>query len=170
MMVAEDLKDLIKSRMDTEQPDNSISAQLVFGTALKDYLEENCEINYSWIAVDPGGIPDPQITFICNPAWIYFPLAPVPNFNAWVLSLSLIIQTSLFEVIQEPAEIPFTLTPLTFGIIPIVAVQSGLSDPDEAILDICDKIIDGIKLMINVTPATGTHGVYIGSATMTLIK
>ena len=168
MMIASDLKDLIRSRMDTEQPDNVITAQLVFGTALKDYLEKNCEITYGWVGVSPPppSTPDPVVTFTAKPTWITFPLAPALNFNAWILSLGTIIQTAILI----PDDDTFLLSPLTLGIIPIVGVQSGKTDPDEAMLDICTQIINGIKLMINPVPATGTHTVYTGSATMSNIK
>ena len=167
-MVPADLKDAIKTAMDSEKPDNAIDAQKVFGDELSKYLIENCEIEYAWVGADPVPSPDPVTSFIATPTWITFPLLPVPSFELWFVSLSTLIQTAILE--PETSVPPFLLTPLTFGIVPMVGVQSGLTDPDDAMLDVCEQIIDGIKLMINPIPATGTHGSYIGTASMISIS
>lgn len=164
-MVAEDLRDSIKAKMLDVEPSTAVEAQLAFGTALKEYLEENCEITYGWVATNPSGTPDPVLTFTTSPTWVTFNLVPSTDFSSWIIMLGTTIQTSIFEIPSG-----FILTPLTFGIVPIVAIPSGKDNFDEAMLDSCTKIINGVKLMLNLIPSTGTHGVYTGSATMTSIN
>lgn len=165
MMVANDLKDAIQAKFNPPPTDPDVANGL-FGDAVNEYCTDNTDINYSWVAVNSNPSPDPVTSFIAHPSWVSFELVPAPDLSAWALSLSLIIQTSL----GVPEDSTFLLTPLTFGVVPIVIVPSGLSDPDAAMLDVCTQIINGIKLMINPVPATGSHGQYIGTATMLLIQ
>ena len=163
-MVAEDLKIAIQDAFATP-PEDATEAQSTFGNAVKDYLEENCEITYAWVGANPSSTPDPTVTFTAKPTWTTFSLAPFADFTLWMAGLSAIVATALLT----PDDTTFLLTGMTFGLVPIVGIQSGLDDPDEAMLDVCEQIIDGVKLMINLVPSVGSHSAFTGTATMTSI-
>lgn len=164
-MIPSDLKDAIQAKFDPF-PEDAVSANLAFGQAVQEYLQENCSITYAWVGANPSGTPDPVVSFTAKPTWVAFVLAPSADFNTWIISLSGLIQTAIIA----PDDSTFVLTGALFGPTPLTIAQSGLDTHDDAILDISTNIVNGVKLMINPTPVPGVHGVFTGTATMALIS
>lgn len=162
------LKTEIQSKFNPA-PDNADDANRLLGEALRDHIINNCEITYAWVAVDSAtGTPDPISSFTATPSYVSFLLTPSADFRTWFISLSGAIQTAILNAETQAPPFVFPL-PLTFGIIPLIGVQSGLSDPDAALLDVCNQIITGIKKMVNLSPNPGTRGTYVGTASMASI-
>lgn len=158
------LKDLILSKMDPS-PETAEEAHDNWCEALKEFLEEHCEVTCSWVATNPSGDPDPVTSFSAKPVYNVIEILPPANFDAWLVALSDSIQTGIITPDDSSFVFP---TPLLFFDKPIVSVPSGLSDPEEAIVFVCNDIVNSVKSMIGKT-SSGVHGSYTGIATVITI-
>lgn len=157
-MIASDMKDAIKSEMDSIESgaEPSVYAS-AFDSAVSTYIEDNCELNYSWTATDTVPTPDPTISFTASLSFPSFNIGNAPSIEAWAV----LLQAAIMSAVIVPDDSTFLLPPMTFLLTsPLVIPQSMLTDPDEAMEFVCDKIVTWIKTLINPTPVAGTHLTY----------
>ncbi len=157
-MIASDMKDSIKAEMDSVESGSEPSVYAsAFDSAVSTYIEDNCEINYSWTATDAVPTPDPTVSFTASLSFPSFTIGNAPSIEAW----SLLLQTAIMTAIIVPDDSAFLLPPMIFLLTsPLIIPQSMLTDPDEAMEFACDKIVTWIKLLINPVPVPGTHLTY----------
>jgi hypothetical protein len=171
------LKNAIKTKMETVQPTSAIIANATLGQAIQEYISANATITYSWVAASPPppSTPDPIITFTSGfSSTPVTALLPSLDFTTFIVALSTWLKTIPLTTpkVAEVTDPTFVLTPLLLnpaGM--VVSLPSGLSTFDGAMGVLASDIITCIKtLFINPTPATGIHGgVYTGIATMVSI-
>ncbi len=181
-MDAQGMANAIKDAMDNEvqalngdmSKASSSAFASAFDNALKTYIEDNCEITYSWVGVSPppGSTPDPVTTFKATVSYPTFQIGNPPDFPGWCILLQAAILTAV--ITPEPTTPPFTLGQLAFLLnTPLVMTQSGeAEDYVKALEDVCSQIITWMKTLLNVIPVPGFHGPYNASpgAIMTKIE
>lgn len=165
-MTATGLKSAIDDKF-TPSPTVALDAHTLFSEAIKEYLEENCVVTYSWSGVDGGGSPDPITSFIGYPTWSSL-LIPVPlSLIDWAVKLT----SAIYSAVIIPDDNTFTFSSnLIFGNVPIGLSFSGETDQSNAMLYTCNEIVEGIKDMIAPGSFSGSHGSYTGTATMVSIS
>ena len=165
MMTASGLKSAIEAKFNPA-PTVAATANTLFGEAVKEYLEAECEVTYSWAAVNGSGTPDPIVTFTAKPTFASFVIAPVANLTLWAVAL----YTQILGAVMVPDDATFIVAPTAFGPVPFTLTASGATDFDTAMTYTCNEILNGIKLMLSIVPASGAHGVYTGSGLIVTIR
>lgn len=135
-----------------------------FKTAFKTYIATNITLTYTWVGVNAGGWPDPQVTFVCQGAtWtvdIVRPLYPLGgndpfNFFATNLQLALCAMLPVLPPNMVVTPLPILMPMPTFKL-----RQSGLATFPESMLNFCKQVIDPVTSWIN--PTTGEPGMTTG--------
>ena len=137
-----------------------------FYKALCDYVEQNAQVFYGWIAflTSTPFSPDPQVVIEAKikttgslvPSGATTPEAAMTQFSA-----DLNRNASLWQIVWPAG---FTLSP-AFVIPTINITPSMATEQQSAMLAVCTQIIAGLKA---ATPtAAGTHFSYAGTATFT---
>lgn len=175
-MLAQDLADDIKSAMTVlnnvlgDHPENANPSDYAdaFDNALKNFIQDNCQVIYSWTAVNSVPNPDPTTSFQASVNYASFSVGNQTDINAWSLAVS----NQVLGGVITPDDSNFVVTPGSFLLTtPLVIPQSGLTNADAAMLYACDKIVTWLKLLINPVPVSGTHLVqYVGTGIMTSIS
>ena len=156
-----------------------------FDEGLKEYLEDNLEITYSWAATlpPPASTPDPVTSFKAHVTYPLFSIDQPANLAAWgTMVITAIAGATIEPIIEEEPEEPDTAVPpfiFTPGSLkflpaaPLVITPSNADNQKDALEHVCNLIITAIKLLINPTPVLGTHSPYTvpaPGAIMTLIQ
>jgi len=158
-MVPEDLKNAwVKNLKSIDNPKNALK---VFSSTLKDYLENNMIITYSWVGISSIPTTDPIVSFTAKISWNDFNII---NPKSFILFGSLITNELLKGEIK-PVDSSFSLTLGKLKLVtPFILVKSFATTQDIAMLNLATQIIIYVKTMIdNTTVLTGSHGIYISS-------
>ena len=162
-------QDIINNML-SGKPDNANDAQRIMGDTIKKHIEENIEITFSWIAFNPGGFPDPVITFKGKINFTSFKLLPSPNIIAYGLQIGAIVGTG----IVTPEDSKFAVTPTTLLPTPIILTESKADNQKDAMEYFSDELIKGIKLKLNPIPVTGIRTtiamIYTGTGIMNRVR
>jgi len=152
-------KAIIDALKDIDDPSKAMSE---FSKALKGYIEDNCEISYSWIATmpPPTPTPDPMTSF---DATVTFPVFSIPNPPDMAALGPLIlaqIAGGLINPVKSKAP-TLVVPPGMFLPIPFMTSQSDADNQKDAMENLADEIISGMKKMINPTPNPGVNPPYV---------
>jgi len=152
---------LIDGMKDVDDPSKAMKA---FADAMKGYIEDNCEIQYSWTATLPPppantGLPDPTTSFVSSIKYPAFPLASPPAFEAFGPMITAAIITGIITHPTDPP--PFAIPPGVLLPIPIILTQSKADNQKDAMEHLANEVINGMKKMINPAPLPGVHGTYV---------
>lgn len=166
-LIAEDLVKKLGSFTESTEPGQAMTD---FWGVIKEYIEENAEPTYAWVATLPPPVstPDPIISFtgkIQPTGELVLPgLSGASDAAAALGILATAMNTSMMTWIIEPPE-GFVLTPIL--VIPsIVLTPSMTSDRNLALKHLAEEIIAGIKGP-HATPATsGIHGPFSGNGAL----
>lgn len=161
-MTEQGMADVVIAKLQAAPPSTAADAQTLWASGLKEYIESNFTATCSWSAVDVHGTPDPVTSFPATISFSSFSLYPVANLPAW---MSLIVTRIVAGNITNSSWSISTLHPVSVTFASGFSYATGFND---AVLAVCHDIIDGMHVMTGGT-ATGTHGVYTGTATVTNI-
>ena len=175
MLVANDLKNLLKTEM--EGIDNADDACAKLGEVISEYVMNNAELTFSWIAFSspPASTPDPVIIAEGGVTFLNIVITPsgLSDADLSIDDMCLKITnttraTGLFNI-DNTIENLFVTTPASMSsVIDLILTPSGLSDPDEALLDFCENIIDWFKTNLYTVPVSGIRaGIYTGTGLIT---
>lgn len=143
-------------------------AMIKFSDTVKTYIEDNCEITYSWNGIFIPPLPAPPVvdTITSFKASISFTQFQLVNpIGADATTARMHLGTQLTSILSSILLTTITPVDPTFVIAynPLLPVpmslppDANLNTPILAMEHFCDQIITGIKAMINVTPAMGSH-------------
>ncbi len=133
-------------------------------SSMKNYIQINAEVIYSWSAVDPKGSPDPTTTWTGKliPSGTMTPSGKgTPQEAVDAISETLNSNFNSWKVEPAPG---FSVSGGTLTGSSVKVGLSGASDRDTAFMSIAADIIKGIKA---ATPPvmSGAHGAYTGATT-----
>lgn len=141
-----------------EKPEDAMKA---FSKALKTYIEDNCEIEFSWVATLPPPTPTP------DPLTSYTGKITFPTFNLSnpkdMFTFGPLLTKAIFGGIILPGDTaPPTLVipPAKLLPIPFITTQSNADNQKEAMEYLAEEIIKGMKKMVNPKPIPGTNPPY----------
>ncbi len=150
------------------------------GTAVQDYVIENTEILFSWIALGPppASAPDPMVVAkggfdMLEIKFDTFKASEFETgddaFNVIAQDLILSFTTATYNV----TDAGFSTAPQVFGSSPNIAnlqLAPEGGNKDAAFGIWADKIITYIKSQVLTVPCAGSHGAFTGTATVTTIS
>lgn len=156
-------KDLAKAIMSGTQgktdPGDAVTG---FWKAVRDYIEENGEVEYSWTGLNPAGAPDPTVKFIgkIKTSGDMSPSGESGSADSAMSKVSATMNSNAATwTVEPPAD--FKISPIL--IIPgITLTPSGSDNRDSAIETLAGQILDGLKLATPVS--AGQHQAYMGTA------
>ena len=161
-LVAKDLANAIKAKNEgLTDPGAAITA---FWDAIKEYVEKNAEVIYTWSAVDSTSSPDPTTTWTGRIITSGSLSPSGKDTAAGALSkTSEDMNVNVNEwTIKPPSD--FSVSGPTIKGSSISMKASGATDRDSALLAISEDIIEGIKAAIPPI-MSGSHGSYTGATT-----
>ena len=171
MLIASDLRDLLKDNM--VGVTTSEEACMRMGNTISEYVMDNAELVFSWVAVGPppSSVPDPVIVAQGKVTFLNVMITPSGLTNPTLANQDLALQistttksTGLFNINNTPENLFVTTPGSMSSMIDLILTPSGISDPDLAILDLCTKILNWFKTNTYTIPVTGTRaGVYTGT-------
>lgn len=151
------------------------------------YLTSNLDVNFAWVATNPaGGAPDP-VTTATGSVTATTPLALVSTVlencsssqEVWdhvASQLQLWFSTCTYTI----TDAGFAVTPAVIGAIgspSLTPFGRGLNEGETmtayiqaAFAHVMGDIISWVTSYVPVTPCSGTHGVYVGVATVTSLS
>jgi hypothetical protein len=138
----------------------------VLADSMKEYLEDNLEVEYSWQGVNPSsGAKDPVTKYTATVKFASFNLDEPMSLNP---GLSGKIMASVATgIISAPAGFSLSVGSFT---IPTLTLPSG-SAFQSAMMDcIFRPICDWIKTCLPGTPMSGSHSSFTGTGTMAKIS
>lgn len=136
------------------------SALDTFYNALCEYVENNAEVTYSWVGIQPGSPPKTDTTTSINAKIKTTGSLSLSNASNPSEANSKFSNALNTEASKWTIEFPddFKLSPCL--VIPTINITpSGANNRNSAWLSVCSQIISGLK---TATPtATGSHGSYL---------
>jgi len=140
----------------------------VLGDAIKQYLEDNTTVTYSWTATSPppASLPDPAVTFDSSVRFASFDLRGAANPQALAALVRASVMTGLIS--HPPA---FAIPPGTFQ-----AATPPVFPPApqyaEGILfnNVITPLVAWYLTLINPAPLSGSHGSFVGATTAMVIR
>ena len=146
--------------------DNASTAITTFGNTVISYLTANMQISYAWVGTNPStGVPDPTVVATALASG----------------SGSFVTPTDLNNLCQQIATaikgLTITITDPTFAVAPlafnpggtITVIMNKENTFEAAMQSMANQIVASIPSFVSTTPASGTHAVFTGTATMTSI-
>ncbi len=131
----------------------------IMGDAMKAYFEAHTVITYGWSARDPYNIPDPAVSFTSKAAFPAFDLTQPMNLPGLAAKITAAFQAAS---IKHPGA--WTIPDGSFLIRPLTLPQSPSAS--SALMDcIIRPVCAWAKTLINPTPLSGAHGVFVGATT-----
>lgn len=141
---------------------------------INEYVVDNASLTFSWTATNPGtGAPDPIVS--TTGEFLTFTVSITPSGitdpslaqSALATQMGTSVLTSTYNItatgfITTPAAIGTLSSPISFNI--------NSTEPEQALLQLSTDIINWIKAFVLATPCAGTHGVYVGSGSVTAIS
>jgi hypothetical protein len=123
--------------------------QAAFGDGIKEYLESNVSLSYSWIALmpSPANTPDPVTSFTAKLSYSSFSIDVPSSFATWVTS----IQNAVLGASIVPDDSTFLLSSPSLLTVALSIAKGG------TMLDICNEICSWLKTCINPAPVSGSH-------------
>lgn len=171
---------IIEACKDKSKP---VEAMDAFALAMKTYIEDNCEITFSWAGVltppfPAVPIPDPALSFKASISFADFVLTNPTGVDATTARafFGTLIVPQLVAGLITPVDSAFIVAcPPLLPMPMLLTPDSNLKTPIEAMKHFCGQVITVIKSMKNIIATPGTHVVpppYIGTGTavMTLIE
>lgn len=147
-------------------------AAKIFCENICEYINKNAVITYSWTASNPSGDPDPITVFTTKSTGKgSVELSNITSvgagINYWCNQMAIVLQTKM----QMEVPATWTMSPMLFN--PsgkITIVMSGETDFETASTNFCTQFLTSFKTsFLNLTPVSGKHLTYTGTATMTSI-
>ena len=145
------------------------------GNAIASYLKANAIFNFSWVAVNGSGSPDPVTTAQGEFISLNISLSPsnADNQSDAIINLEseLIIGVSagMFNITSAG----FVTTPVIIDSPPTINnlnIEIEGNNRENAMLQLATDIIDWIKQLIPTNTVSGTHGAYTGIGTVLNIQ
>ena len=179
--MADDIINEINNLKDSEESISHLDAMKGFYNGLKKYLEDHMEINFNWTAamLNPPYTTDTVtsynakiniLTNVLENSYKSTTSEALFNFQGQLqIQLSNILNAVIKPETYEP---PFNVTPTNLFANNSIILNQNTNAREQivAMESICKDITDGLKMMINQIPVTGTHGNFTGSGTMNSIS
>ena len=175
MLIASDLKDLLHENM--VGVSTAEDACITMGNTISEYVMNNAELVFSWVAVGPppASVPDPVVVAQGKVTFLNVNIIPSGLTDSVLANQDLALQistttklTGLFNIDNTPENLFVTAPGSMSSMIDLILVPSGISDPDLAALDLCTKIVNWFKTNLYAIPVTGIRaGVYTGTGLIT---
>jgi len=161
-MTTDGLATKIKTALSSvnDQPD-AISK---LSNAIKEYIQDNCELSYAWVGIAPGPVTDTVTSFTASLTFTSFSLSvtDLPTAAGAVNSLGLSLGANLAGGVVTPP-VGFALSPpylIPTPLSPLTASQA--TTQNDAINHLVEEIISGVKNMANYSPILlGAHGTFL---------
>jgi len=147
----------------------------IWNSTVKAYLT-TAQLTFAWVGAlpSPPFTVDPITTFVGSLTYPAFAPLPIPTTSDPTTALSSFTGT-LTTNLQGAVFIPnpsWTLSPMTFAsfAIPLsLSPNPSLNTHVSAITNLCNKILTTFISGVGV-PGAGSHGTFVGTATLTLIS
>lgn len=175
-MVANDLRDLIKSKMATMTGTNitAVNAHLKLAEAIKEYLESNAEFTFVWTAVSSTPVPTPDLMTgwkgkISFTSFTLSPSDPLPlplygtKISTQVCGGKITPYKKLVGAVESSFAVGETLTVPTIKLSTVTSTPPSTNqiilalsmeqNPDGALLYLATQIISGVKTMLPIPNA-----------------
>ena len=169
-------QDMIEATDGVEDASGALSA---LGDAIADNIMDNAVVNFAWVAVNPGGAPDPTVVAAGEISNVIINLStvkavgssPAPAvINATQAALILGLTAALYNI-TDPG---FATSPGAMATSPSLALLSlagvqGKDTRDAAYDAMASAIVTWVKTQLPVAPCAGTHAAFTGAGTVTTI-
>jgi hypothetical protein len=150
--------------------DNATDAMNLFSTAVTNYILNNAEFSFAWVAIDGGGTPDPVTS--ATGAFITGSITFTPSFQSSKGPALTAIQqqynSGLANFSYNITDSGFATTPAFVGSVIGLNLNIPITNNQEtALLALCNNIIDNVKGQLYANTVSGTRGIYTGVGTVT---
>ena len=152
---------------------DAIDALSSLSTAISEYIKSNAVITFSWIAVNPSGVPDPMTSASGAFTSVKIVLTPsgTDNYQQSQSQFSSQCDAGLSASMYNITDAGFSSSPASPGTtIPLALSIPETNSYDEAMNALASDIVDWVKQQIPSVPVSGSHGAYVGVGSVVSIQ
>lgn len=145
------------------------------GNSVATYVKDNAEVEFSWSATNPVGVPDPATTAMGEIILLEFVMTPsmATNQSSALQALDAQFITGMMAATYNITEGGFSTSPGVMSSSPqISTLQLAITgdDRDTAFNKFASDLIAWITSQVPTAPCSGSHGEYTGSGTVISIS
>jgi hypothetical protein len=174
-LVPTDLRDKLKT--DLNNIDDPSQANNTLASSLSDYIKNNAEFEFAWVAAlpPPTSTPDPVTEASGGFTSLSFSLTP-----SGADTYSTAMSAFAGQLIASMSSAQYNITDSGFSTSPgnmstatnlnsINSIQVSGDNQDDALLSLATQIINWVINIGPIIPCSGSRGSYIGAGTVTSI-